>query len=199
MTNDLAKQGLKTYLQRWLTDDDIHWPTFLESVRVLSVAKNERLLTANETQGVFWYIAQGLVRNFYTTEQGKEFNKSFIPAPGFCGAMSELILSQPSRFSIAALEPTVAVAIPAQWLRDSKKSSPAVQALALTIAEQMALKKEQREAELLLDDATTRYQNFMATNPQLANRLPAYHIASYLGMTEVALSRIKRQLEKTDR
>jgi NADH dehydrogenase/NADH:ubiquinone oxidoreductase subunit G len=67
--------------------------------------------------------------------------------------------------------------------------------LALVIAEQLALKKEQREAELLLDDATTRYQRFVIENSHLAGRIAAYHIASYLGITEVALSRIKRSLK----
>jgi len=185
---------MRKYLARWVEWRDAEWATFCQRIVVVDCAKNELLLQANQAKGKFWFIAQGLVRNHYTTIDGKEFNKSFISAPSFCGAMSELVLGQASRFSIAALEPTIAIAIPSDWLRREKQHSPEIQRLSLDIAEQMALKKESREAELLLDDASTRYKTFIENNEELLERIPAYHIASYLGITEVALSRIKRNL-----
>ena len=59
------------------------------------------------------------------------------------------------------------------------------------LTEQLYIKKEQREAEFLLDDAPTRYRNFQKQYPGLEDRLPQYHVASYLGITPVALSRIR--------
>jgi len=47
---------------------------------------------------------------------------------------------------------------------------------------------------LLLDDAPTRYLNFLAEYPALEPRLKQYHIASYLGITPVTLSRIRANL-----
>ncbi|MCP4271690.1 MAG: Crp/Fnr family transcriptional regulator, partial [Gammaproteobacteria bacterium] len=61
------------------------------------------------------------------------------------------------------------------------------------LAEQLYIKKETREAEFLLDDAETRYLNFQTNYPGLEDRLTQYHVASYLGITPVMLSRIRRR------
>ncbi len=53
------------------------------------------------------------------------------------------------------------------------------------------VKKEQREIALVLDDATTRYATFRREHPDLENQIPQYHIASYLGITPIHLSRIR--------
>jgi CRP-like cAMP-binding protein len=55
----------------------------------------------------------------------------------------------------------------------------------------LALKKERREASFLLLDAGERYEAFLEDFADLVPRLPQYHIASYLGITPVALSRIR--------
>jgi CRP-like cAMP-binding protein len=62
-------------------------------------------------------------------------------------------------------------------------------ALACVFARQSA-----REAELLTLDAAERYRRFLAEQPLMAARLPLHHVASYLGITNVALSRIRQRL-----
>lgn len=175
---------------------DSQWELIKGAISIKNYEKGQLLLTAGKYSGSVWFIFRGLVRNFYLTPEGKEFNKSFITAPGFCGAMTEMLAGQPSRFSISALEPTTTIMIPIEWFNTAKQSIEVLQLMELRLAQQLALKKEQREAELLLDDAKTRYLLFKKDHPELEARVPAYHIASYLGITEVALSRIKRQLNK---
>ena len=60
-------------------------------------------------------------------------------------------------------------------------------------ASPVSMCKEQREAEFLLGDALTRYRNFRRRYPGLEARLAQYHVASYLGITPVALSRIRKK------
>ncbi len=194
MKHSEALLALKRYLKPLVSIPDKEFELLSSHTQLVSLEKQDVLLRAGHASKTFWFIAQGLVRNYYTTKEGKEFNKSFILAPGFCGAMSEILQDLPSRFSISALEPSTALAISIDGFRRASADSHGLQRLARLMAEQLALKKELREAELLLDDATTRYRHFVKANPQLIHRLPAYHIASYLGITEVALSRIKRNL-----
>ena len=61
-------------------------------------------------------------------------------------------------------------------------------------AEYQTLLNEEREAEFLLDDATVRYVRFGEQYPDLEKRITQYHVASYLGITNVALSRIRKKL-----
>jgi len=60
------------------------------------------------------------------------------------------------------------------------------------LAEQMAIRKEARERELLLDPALVRFRRFAERYPELMEWLPQRQIAYYIGVTEQALSRLLR-------
>ncbi|MCP4400288.1 MAG: Crp/Fnr family transcriptional regulator, partial [bacterium] len=53
-----------------------------------------------------------------------------------------------------------------------------------------------REIRLVLTNAEERYKHFQQEHPGLESKIPQYHIASYLGITPVALSRIRSKLKK---
>jgi CRP-like cAMP-binding protein len=55
-------------------------------------------------------------------------------------------------------------------------------------------RKETHTRSLLLGGARERYLDFIERYPQLVGRVPQYHIASYLGITEVHMSRLRRAL-----
>lgn len=70
------------------------------------------------------------------------------------------------------------------------------QIVARKLAEMVFILKEKREAELLLNSAPERYQQFLTDYPDLETRVPQYHIASYLGITPESLSRIRSILKE---
>ncbi len=178
-----------------LEEDD--WNAFESVLQLQSLDANVTVLQAGHPSGCFWIIASGLIRNAYLTEDGKEFNKAFIPAPGFCGAMSEWVTGQAARYSIHTMTPVFLVRVPMSWLRQAVQERPAFARLMATVLSELAWRKERREAAFLLDDATTRYQQCIRELGDLAEHIPAYHLASYLGITEVAISRIKRRLRES--
>ena len=72
---------------------------------------------------------------------------------------------------------------------------PAWERLRWLALERLFLEKEEREMAFLLDDAQTRYRRFLEQEGALSARIPLHHIASYPGMTPVALSRIRRRMK----
>ncbi|MDU0352680.1 hypothetical protein RS130_01010 [Paraglaciecola aquimarina] len=56
------------------------------------------------------------------------------------------------------------------------------------------LAKDEREIQIVQQEATERYLSFIERYPQLVERLPQYHIASHLGITPTQLSRIRKKL-----
>ena len=77
---------------------------------------------------------------------------------------------------------------------------PAVAAVAAVVRRflvQALMGKERREASLILDDGETRYREFLATSPGLEGRVMQKHIASYLALSPVSLSRIRRRMART--
>jgi CRP-like cAMP-binding protein len=156
--------------------------------------KNDYLIRAGDVAKNFYFIIEGLVRFFYSTEDGKEFNKSFAVENGYAGSFHSLILQAPCGFFIQTLERTNTLVLPNQLLRELYERHSCWERLGRRNAENMVMVKEAREKELLLDSLESRYRRFLKEYPGLADRIPQYHIASYLGVTNVALSRIRRKI-----
>lgn len=68
--------------------------------------------------------------------------------------------------------------------------------LGLRFFEKLFLKKEKRNASLLLTSAKDRYLAIINETPQLVERVPLYYIAQYIGIKPESLSRIRKELAK---
>ncbi len=191
------RQGLARFipLQVELPDDELQW--LAQGCRSLRVAKGEHLFHAGELAADFYFVLHGVVRLYYSTDQGKEFNKSFLGAGDVAGCLISLSRAQPCRFSLQALSEGQVLCLSGDLLQKAYKRHPAWERLGRIFMESLALKKEMREASLLLDDAQQRYQSFLRDYSVLAEQIPLYHIASYLGITDVALSRIRARLKSS--
>ena len=166
---------------------------FTEAVHPKSFAKSDYLIRAGESDTGLYLIQKGLVRFVYLTEDGKEFNKSFAAEGEFVGCLLSMLTTHNCRFSIQALEACDTIFLSNLDRKRLFQRFPEWERLGRILAEQLALKKEAREAEFLLDSAEIRYQRFMTEHPDWIKRLPQYQIASYLGITDVALSRIRHK------
>lgn len=140
-----------------------------------------------------WLIQQGLVRCYFLGPDGKERNRSFHAEGAWVGSGTP---PQPSTspFTIEALEALDVVEMPYTELRAWLAELPGTRAVLDDGLRVVFEKQAAREAELLLLDATQRYEAFLAEYDDLAARIPLHHVASYLGITNVALSRIRARL-----
>ena len=161
-----------------------------------SYAKGDMLHRSGESADSVFFICSGLVRFFYITEEGKEHNKSFSKENQFVGATQNTVLPEPSRFYIQALEPTQTLSISLLGLNTLYLQSLQWANFGRLFMETLVVKKIRREESLLLDSAEERYKCFLEQEPDLVGRLPLYHIASFLGITDVALSRIRKRIKK---
>jgi len=171
------------------------WEAFVQHLSARTFAKNDYLVRAGDVANNFYFISKGLVRFFYCTEDGKEFNKHFAMENGFAGSFHSLLLQEPCGFFIQALERTETIVLPNRVLNEFYNRHACWERIGRKNAEQLVLIKEAREKELLLDTLGVRYQRFLKEFPGLADRIPQYHIASFLGVTDVALSRIRKKIK----
>ena len=144
------------------------------------------------------FVVRGLLR-FYYPADGRESNKAFVAQGEFAGALAAAGLGVPILYGIEALEASVVLAAPvARWsaLLDRE---PAFERLGRKLAEFILMRKERRARGLLTQDATARYLAFCDARPDLVQRVPLYHVASYLGVSDVHLSRVRRGLATAER
>jgi CRP-like cAMP-binding protein len=136
----------------------------------------------------------GLFRLYYTTPDGAEYNKNFCGQNEFVASYSSLLMNKPAYFSIQALMDGELLVVRFQDFEALCDRHACWEKLGRKISERMFISKEKRERELLMYSAEERYRQFLGQYKHLENRIPQYHIASYLGITPVALSRIRRRL-----
>ena len=189
-----ARAGLAASLRALAAIPDAELERALALFRPAALRRDEHLLRAGDVPETIAFLASGLLRLYYLDEAGDEYTKSFCCAPDLVGAYSALLLGEPSRLFIQALEDARLLVADYGQYRNLSDGHPCWQALNRRIAETLFIKKEKREAALLLDDAETRYRQFLAEYPQLEGRVRQRHIASYLGITPVSLSRIRARI-----
>lgn len=173
-----------------------------EIVKARAIFQPQRLprggffVRAGELPQTLGFVVSGLLRLYYLREDGSEYTKSFCVEHEFVGAYRALLCAEPSRLFIQALEPVTLLVARYQDYQTLSAGHPGWETVNRKLAERLFLKKEQRESALLLDDAQTRYIEFLAEYPGLEHRLKQHQIASYLGITPVSLSRIRARLRR---
>lgn len=158
------------------------------------IARGEFYLTAGTVTDRFAFVTQGLFRFSYSDENGKDYTAFFAGEGCFIPSYAAVSLGIASRFSIEALEESAVAEFPFRVLKDLEESSPAARKITRQFLLKALLSKEKREASLILDDAETRYREFLKEFASLEHRLRLHHIASYLGISPVSLSRVRKKM-----
>lgn len=173
-----------------LSDDDLEVLTTAVYVKVYK--RRSDLLRAGERWNKLFFIEQGLVRMFYLDKGGKEFNKAFFAEGQTIWPVAPMDREQGVLFNISAIEETAVLQIPFPILYKTLQKASLWEKFALPFAEKLVEIKFRREHDFLLLSALERLNQITKEAPHIVSRLPDYHLASYLGITNVSLSRIKR-------
>ena len=139
------------------------------------------------------FVKSGVLRAFYSNEKGEVYNKTFFTESSLVGAYSSLVTGQKNLINIDALTQCSILVAPFEHITKLYTQFPTVERMARILAEQFFVSKEKREIELVTLEAKDRYAIFQKEHPGLEQRIPQYHIASYLGVSPTQLSRIRAQ------
>jgi CRP-like cAMP-binding protein len=173
---------------------DEEWVWLEQQLEWREFETGDALFRLNGTDAGIHCVRRGLVRYYYLTEDGRERNHAFAAEGNLVGCLPVIAGSGPCNFTVEALEPTRTVFIPSPAVHEFDTRHECWNRFKLRLMEHVALRKAAREAELLTESAEERYRRFITQFGALAERLPQFHIASYLGITPVALSRIRRRI-----
>jgi len=190
-------QAFRESLAHFQIQGEELWDAWLPLVDEINVEPEHCLLRAGDEQHYMYVIKKGLVRFFYTSPQGKEWNKSFFGEGRIIGSLSAHLTQSPSRFSIQTLEACTLYRTSVHKFWDIAQSIPEGLRLLQQITQSQFLFNELRESILLTGNTQERY-DWLAENQQwlLQRKVPQYHLASFLGMDAVSFSRLKNKAQK---
>ncbi len=181
-------------LKKLYSISDAELDNFKKIVTVREVDSKDYFIREGEKATSFAFVSEGLFKITYLHEGGNEFVKGFFTENSFIGAYSALIQNRESYFSIEAIENSIVIEINYNKFQDLVANSLNWHKFLVLLLQKAFCVKEEREREFLLYDATARYESFIRIYPNLSNRIKQNVLASYLGITPVALSRIKNKV-----
>lgn len=141
------------------------------------------------------FIVSGIFRTYYIDDNLKE-NTVFIYTPNeFVTAFRSMVQRIPCIYYVQALVPSYIVSIHINDLESLYSKSKGWERVGRAIAEDAFYKLLNRMENLVFLNAEDRYKQFLEKFPELPDLIPQYHIASFLGIENPSLSRIKNRLK----
>jgi len=139
------------------------------------------------------FVEKGILRSFYQKDEEERINQFFFEGQWVSDYQS-FIEQKPSKVSIQALEDCKLWIISKSDVDILSKELPDWDSLGMKFFKKLFLKKEKRNASLLLASAKERYLAIVKETPELIDRIPQYYIAQYIGIAPESLSRIRKEL-----
>jgi CRP-like cAMP-binding protein len=141
----------------------------------------------------FYFIESGLTRTYYVKD-GKDVTDWISAENSFACSVISFITRRPDRRIIELLEPSVLLSIHYIDLENLCSKYHDIENLSRQLVSFGLVQLQQRFDDLHFSTALHRYQTLMATHPTFIQRVPLGMIASYLGITQETLSRIRSQI-----
>ncbi len=162
------------------------------SATPVQIAKNEIILRAGEKCPCIYFIAKGLVRGYYFLED-KEITHWFAKEEEFATSFYAFISGERSSEFIQALEDCEVIKITYDQLQLLYQQFPETERIGRLLIEQYYIRLESRMLGLQFTSAKERYQKLQDERPELLQRVSLGQIASYLGISQETLSRIRSE------
>ncbi len=162
----------------------------LGTCRLMSIKKNAILQPIGHTCKTIYFIKKGALRIFYY-KGNKDITESLEFEQAFVARAESLISGTPSKKGIQALEDSELIAIDANQLLVLYDRFLDLERLFKNIMLKAFVHTLNRIENLQFHAADVRYGNLVRDHPDILRRVPLKYIASYLGITQVSLSRIR--------
>jgi len=194
----LLRHTMPTPLQSFLSSALGDLPAPAETVVAASQARQfgsgESLLRAGDRWSSLLWVETGVLRFFYLDRQGRSANKNFYLDGAVLWPITPALAGQPVDFWIEAITPARVWLLPWTAWQAAVEGWPEWQLLERRTLARLLDDKMRREQQFLQCSATRRYEELCQRQPAWLARIPLRHLASYLGITDVALSRVRRRL-----
>lgn len=159
----------------------------------IHVKKNEDVQPIGHTCQTIYFVKKGLLRIYYLKDE-VDVTESFEPENSLVARADSLFDGTPSKKGIQTIEEATLIAIQSTKLFELYNQYPSIERLFRLIVERAYVDTVKRLESLQFYSAEERYRNLLEEDPEIIQRVPLKYIASYLGITQVSLSRIRAKI-----
>lgn len=186
---------LRDQLQKISPLTDNGWEAMAALFTPVSLRKNEFLVREGDRAHFCFLLTGGIIRVFYNKD-ATEYNKTFFLPGSFPTPLTALLTNAPCQLNFQALTDASLLQFSYSGFRSLFREHRCLESLMLTVLGREWIEKERHDIAMVVNDAATNYAQFKKAFPDLEQQIPQYHIASYLGITPIQLSRIRSRAQQ---
>jgi CRP-like cAMP-binding protein len=176
----------------YLTEDKIM--AVLSLGEVIMLDEGEKFLKKGDWSQKVGWVLQGLLRNYIHNDKGEEITVVFATEMQAIAAYAPIFLNQASNETAEAIEPSILFSVDYKKFKSNIGTDPDMMRVYVDILETALVATIQRIEDFTNNKPEQRYQRLLDTHGFLIERVPLKYLASYLGITAVSLSRIRKRL-----
>ncbi|MDQ3110942.1 MAG: Crp/Fnr family transcriptional regulator [Bacteroidota bacterium] len=169
------------------------WEDMVQKATIQHYKKGEFYISPGEQENFVTFISKGGFRYFSVVEE-KELVCEFLFENNYLSEYESFLKRTPAKVFIQALEDSVVVKFHYNDVQECYSKYPLIEKFGRLIAEKFLIDTIERMNSMMASSPEERYNKLAENNPELLQRVPQYMIASYIGVTPEALSRIRRRL-----
>lgn len=185
-------EQLRQAIRQMIETDDLELNQFLAMTSIETFKRQDILSPPKSVPNKIFFILEGILRVLIVDKDGIEHTIHFALENQFIADYSSFILQQESLYSLQALETMRVVAIPRSAIEWGYQNLKEGQKLGRLVAEYYFVYHDNRIKNLYARSPRERYDTITDVFPNIHNRVPQHMIASYLGVSPVHLSRLKK-------
>lgn len=163
---------------------------FAALTHITSIDKATIIVTENQNADKLYFIVEGCFRVYYLKD-GKDITDWFAFEHEFVSSINSFFLNIPSPHYIEALEASTFIEIQREDVFKLCEKHHCFETLARKTITQIMLYLQSRIVATQFETASQKYEKLIQLRPDITQRVPLMHIASYLGITNETLSRIR--------
>ncbi|CAN1553363.1 Crp cAMP-binding proteins - catabolite gene activator and regulatory subunit of cAMP-dependent protein kinases [Flavobacteriaceae bacterium] len=184
---------IRRYFEKFVTISDSDWALFSSKMVRREFSQKSLLLKVGQNENYLSYIEKGIIRFCIPTEF-EDLTFGFAFAGNFVSAYDFFLTQKPSTYQLETITETILWSLTYDDLQQIYSETKIGNKIGRLAGEDLFLKKSIRELTLLTDSAEQRYLNLFTEQPHLLQLIPLKYIASYIGITPQALSRIRKRI-----
>ncbi len=184
----------KTYRHPLLVQKDLE--AVYNAHRKIIFKKGEHVLEAGTISNEYLVIEDGLMRSYVIDYNGNDITTNFFSAGELVIEPSSLFQRVPSEENIMALTDCICWKLEFQVFQELFNSIQGFREWGRAWMANSLFEFKQRSVAMITDSATERYQRLLKDKPLVMQNAPLKYIASYLGITDSSLSRIRKETSK---
>lgn len=170
------------------------WNEIRPMLKKHTVFARTNLLRQGEISTHIFFVVSGALRLYYIDDDGRDISFQFFFEEQLVSSFESFYLETESKFSIESIEDSEILSLDKETFQMLSDKYPDIKDLVTKFACNRFIDYTNIFLSYLKNSPEERYIELLKSKPEILKRVPQHYIASYLGITPVSLSRIRKRI-----